>query len=302
VSGALVALVRLVSGLGFAEGPRWHQDKLWFSDFGMRLVRHVDLAGKVTEVVRVPGRPSGLGFLPDGRLLLVSMDDRQVLRLEHGLLHQHADLSGYTRHACNDMVLDREGNAFVGHMGFDLLATPPAPQPAELIYVRANGETQVAARDLSFPNGPAITPDGRTLIVAETFGGRLTAFDVGDGGTLSNRRVFASLPGRAPDGICLDAEGAVWVADARGKACVRVREGGEVTDVIDTERGCYACALGGSDGKTLFLCTAEGYDPAAMARCTGAIDTLRVAVPAAHTAACPGLESANGDGYRLFRR
>lgn len=275
-----MALTRFVSGLGFAEGPRWYQGKLWFSDFGMRLVRHVDLDGNVTEVVRVPGRPSGLGFLPDGRLLVVSMDDQRVLRLEDGLLQEHANLSRFTRYACNDMVVDRDGNAFVGHMGFDLLAAKPTPQLAELLCVRANGEAHVAATELSFPNGPAITPDGRTLIIAETFASRLTAFSIGADGALSNRRLFAALPGRAPDGICLDAEGAVWVADARGKACVRVREGGELTDVIDTGRGCYACALGGSDGHTLFVCTAEGYDLAAMARGSGAIDTIRVSVPA----------------------
>jgi sugar lactone lactonase YvrE len=273
-------LTTLVTGLGFAEGPRWHEGKLWFSDFGMRLVRHVDLMGVLTVVAEVAERPSGLGFLPDGRLLVVSMNDQRVLRLEQGVLHEHADLSHYTRQACNDMVVDRDGNAFVGHMGFDLFAQPPEPKPAEILCVRPNGETHVAATDLSFPNGPAISADGRTLIVAETFGSRLTAFSLGSGGTLSARRVFAELPGRAPDGICLDAEGAAWVADARGKACVRVREGGEVTDVIATERGCYACALGGSDGRTLFLCTAEGYDPAAQARQTGAIETTRVRVPA----------------------
>jgi len=274
-------LTPFVSGLGFAEGPRWYQDKLWFSDFGARLVRNVDLSGNVTEVAHVPERPSGLGFLPDGRLLIVSMNDQRVLRLEHGLLQEHADLSRYTRHACNDMVVDHEGNAFVGHMGFDLLARAPTPQPAELLCVRANGESYVAATDLSFPNGPAITEDGRTLIIAETFGSRLSAFTIGEHGALSARRVFAFLPGRAPDGICLDAEGAVWVADARGKACVRVREGGEISDVIATGRGCYACALGGRDGRTLFVCTAEGYDLAAMARGTAAIELARVSVPAA---------------------
>ena len=274
-------LTPFVSGLGFAEGPRWHQDKLWFSDFGARLVRHVDVTGHVTEVARVPERPSGLGFLPDGRLLIVSMNDQRVLRLEHGVLHEHADLSRYTSHACNDMVVDRAGNAFVGHMGFDLLARTPTPQAAEILCVRPDGQSHVAARDLSFPNGPAITPDGRTLIVAETFASRLSAFTIGEDGLLHERRVFAPLPGRAPDGICLDAEGAVWVADARGKACVRVREGGEISDVIETGRGCYACALGGSDGRTLFLCTAEGYDLAAMARGTGAIHMARVPVPAA---------------------
>jgi sugar lactone lactonase YvrE len=274
-------LTPFVSGLGFPEGPRWHQGKLWFSDFGTRLVRCVDETGNVTEVTRVAGRPSGLGFLPDGRLLIVSMNDQRVLRLEQGTLHEHADLSHYTRHPCNDMVVDRAGNAYVGHMGFDLLAPTPAPRPAEILCVRPDGESHVAATDLHFPNGPAITEDGRTLIVAETFAGQLSAFTIGEAGALGARRVFASLPGRAPDGICLDAEGAVWVADARGGACVRVREGGEITDVIETGRGCYACALGGNDGRTLFVCTADGYDPAAMARGTGAIETARVPVPAA---------------------
>jgi sugar lactone lactonase YvrE len=273
-------LSRFISGLGFAEGPRWHDGKLWFSDFGMRRVRHADLNGQVTELAYVAARPSGLGFLPDGRLLIVSMNDQRVLRLEQGVLHEHADLSRYTQHACNDMVVDREGNAFVGHMGFDLLARPPEPKLAEILCVRPDGQSQIAASDLSFPNGPAITEDGRTLIVAETFGARLSAFSLGPGGTLSARRVFADLKGRAPDGICLDAEGAVWVADARGKACIRVREGGEITDVIPTERGCYACALGGSDGRTLFLCTADGYDLEALARQTGAIETTQVQVPA----------------------
>lgn len=279
--GEPMQLTPFLSGLGFAEGPRWHQGRLWFSDFGARLVRCADMAGTVTVVTHVPERPSGLGFLPDGRLLIVSMNDRRVLRLEQGVLHEHADLSRYTRHPCNDMVVDREGNAFVGHMGFDLLAARPTPQPAEMLCVRPNGESHVAARNLGFPNGPAITQDGRTLIVAETFAGQLSAFTIGEGGTLSERRVFAQLPGRAPDGICLDAEGAVWVADARGRACVRVREGGEITDVIDTGRGCYACALGGDDGHTLFVCTAEGYDLKAMARGTGAIEITRVPVPAA---------------------
>jgi sugar lactone lactonase YvrE len=277
-------LTRLVDGLGFAEGPRWHDGKLWFSDFGMRLVRHVEEAGQLSELVHVPGRPSGLGFLPDGRLLVVSMDDRRLLRLEAGALQEHADLSHYTEHACNDMVLDRHGNAFVGHMGFDLLARAPVPKSAEILCIRPNGESHVAARDLRFPNGSVISADGLQLIVAETFGERLSAFSLADDGTLSDRRVFAALPGRAPDGICLDAEGAVWVADARGRACVRVHEGGEISEIIETGRGCYACALGGSDGRTLFLCTADGYDYAAMARRTGAIETVRVAVPAAQPA------------------
>jgi sugar lactone lactonase YvrE len=270
---------RLIGNLGFAEGPRWHDGKLWFSDFGDRIVRVVDAAGSAREIVRVEERPSGLGWLPDGTLLVVSMTDQRVLRVDADGVALHADLSAFAVNACNDMVVDRDGNAYVGHMGFDLLAAPVEPKPASLLLVRRDGNVSVAAPDLAFPNGMVLSPDGRTLIVAETFGRRLTAFDVAPDATLSNRRVFAELPGRAPDGICLDEEGAVWVADAAGKACVRVREDGAIDDVVRTERGCYACALGGADGRTLFLCIADGYHPKAMATHTGTIDTIRVKVP-----------------------
>ena len=269
-----------INGLGFPEDPRWHDGKLWFSDFGQRIVRRADANGTLTEIVQVDARPSGLGWLPDGSLLVVSMDDRQLLRLVNGALVTHADLTAYADQPCNDMVVSRAGNAYVGHMGFDLFARPRKILPADLILVRPDGSTAIAAADLLFPNGVVITPDGRTLIVAETFGQRLTAFDVQADGTLTNRRVFAPLPGRSPDGICLDREGAVWVADAAGNACVRVREGGEVTDVIATTRGCFAGALGGADGRTLFLCTAEGFGKDHAARRTGAIETVQVVVPA----------------------
>jgi sugar lactone lactonase YvrE len=171
----------------------------------------------------------------------------------------------------------------VGYMGFDLFASPLEPKPAALILVRPDGSASAVASDLMFPNGMVLSPDGRTLIVAETFGRRLTAFDVAPDATLSQRRVFAEFPDKAPDGICLDQVGAVWVADAVGKACVRVLDGGAVTDVISTGRGCYACALGGPDGRTLFLCVADGYDPSSIALRTGSIEMVRVEVPGTAT-------------------
>jgi sugar lactone lactonase YvrE len=278
-----MASTRLIGGLGFPEAPRWHQGRLWFSDMGERVVRAVDLDGTAHEVVRVASRPSGLGWLPDGSLLVVSMIDQRVLRVSSSETVAHADLSRFARSACNDMVVDADGNAYVGDMGFDLLVSPLEPKPASLVLIRRDGSANVAASDLSFPNGMVISPDGRMLIVAETFGRRLTAFEVASDATLSHRRVFAKLSNRAPDGICLDRAGAVWVADAVGKACVRVQDGGAVTDVISTDRGCYACALGGTDGRTLFLCLADGYDPSSMALRTGSIETVRVDVPSSAT-------------------
>lgn len=270
-----------IDGLGFPEDPRFRDGRLFFSDFGQRIVRFADRAGQLTEVVRVEARPSGLGWLPDGSLLVVSMDDRRLMRFANGELALFTDLAALSVHACNDMVVSREGNAYVGHMGFDLFARPRQVMPASLLLVRPDGSVEVAAEDLLFPNGVVITPDGKTLIVAETMGQRLTAYTVASDGTLTRRRVFAELPGRAPDGICLDREGAVWVADASGNACVRVREGGEVTDVVATTQGCFACELGGDDGDTLFLCTAEGYGREAITRGTGRIERLQVTVPAA---------------------
>ena len=274
-----MASKRLIGGLGFAEGPRWHQGRLWFSDFGERVVRSVDPDGTAHEVVRVAASPSGLGWLPDGSLLVVSMTDQRVLRTSSRETVEHADLSRFTSTACNDMVVDTQGNAYVGYMGFDLFASPIQPEPASLILVRPDGSASVGASDLMFPNGVVLSPDGQTLIVAETFGRRLTAFDVASDATLSHRRVFAELPDRAPDGICLDRAGAVWVADAVGKACVRILEGGTVTDVIETGRGCFACVLGGADGRTLFLCVADGYDRDSMALQTGSIEMVQVDVP-----------------------
>lgn len=267
-------------GLSFPEDPRWRDGRLWFSDFAQRLVRTADQNGQLEEIAHVPRRPSGLGWLPDGTLLVVSMDDRRLLRASaDGSLTTHADLSSFARHACNDLVVSARGDAYVGHMGFDLLARPRKPVPASLLLVRPDGSTSVAADDLHFPNGAVITPDGRTLIVAETIGQRLTAFDLRPDGSLTNRRLFASLPGRSPDGICLDAEGAVWVADAGSNQCVRVRADGTLAEVVTASQRCFACALGGPEGRTLYLCTAVGFDPDAMAKNTGAIERIEVGVP-----------------------
>lgn len=272
----------LANGFGFVEGPRWHEGRLWFSDMGTRTVHTLDLDGTVSDVVQVDQRPSGLGWLPDGPMLVVSMNDRRVLRLEgDGTLAEHADLSGLASAPCNDMVVDGRGNAYVGNPGYDM-RNPPDPVPgAEVVLVRPDGSAAIVDREVRFPNGSAVTPDGETLIVAETMGRRLTAFSIGADGTLSDRRTYAELPDRGPDGIALDAEGGVWVADAFGSACVRVLEGGEVTDVVDTGRGCFACALGGDDRRTLFLLTGDGFSGDAIRRRTGAIETVPVDVPGA---------------------
>jgi sugar lactone lactonase YvrE len=280
----------LADGLHFAEGPRWHQGTLWFSDFYDHAVKTVDLDGRVETKVEVPGQPSGLGWLPDGRMLVVSMTDRMLARWEYSQLVQHADLSGIAGFHCNDMVVDATGRAYVGNFGFDLFEamTSADPQPfdtyptATLAIVEPDGTVNAGPSDLMFPNGSVITDDGRTLVLAETLAARLTAFDIAADGSLSNRRPWAEVEGRAPDGICLDAEGAIWFADALGKECVRVAEGGTVLDAVTTEQTPFACMLGGNDGRTLFMCTAATSSPMlAAAERTGRIDITQVSVPRA---------------------
>ena len=271
----------LVGGLGFPEGPRWHDDRLWFSDMGAGKVMTVDLDGTLEEVVEVPGRPSGLGWLPDGRLLIVAMGEKRLMRFEDGRLVEHADISALVSHDCNDMVVDGHGRAYVGNAGFDLRERPLQPRPAEIVLVTADGRAAVVDDQVMFPNGSVVTPDGNTLIVAESFGERLTAFTIEEDGSLADRRVFAELPDRSPDGIALDAEGAVWAADARGNACVRVREGEGVVEVVETGRGCFACALGGPDRRTLFLLVGDGYSGKAISARTAAIEIVEVDVPGA---------------------
>ncbi len=271
----------LVDGLAFPEGPRWREGRLWFSDMHHHVVMTVDPGGKTEEVVRVEQRPSGLGWLPDGRLLVVSMVDRRLLRLEGDELVEHADLSGLATWHCNDMVVDGSGRAYVGNFGFDLDGGG-TPCKACLALVHPDGSAEVAAEELRFPNGTVITPDGGTLVVGESFGACLTAFRIGEDGRLSERREWARLEGAVPDGICLDAEGAIWVASPISDELLRVREGGEVTHRVPTGRKAIACMLGGDDGRTLFALTAKTTSPGeARELRSGRIECMPVEVPGA---------------------
>jgi sugar lactone lactonase YvrE len=252
-------LQTLLTGLAFGESPRWHDGRLWFSDFGAQEVVAVDLEGNKEVIARISGTPMGLGFLPDGRLLIVSMRDGLLLRREHdGKLVVHADLSRLSRSPWNDMVVDGRGNAYIGNMGFDFPAGEFAP--GILALVTPDGEARQVADGFAFANGMVVTPDNSTLILAESYAHRLIAFDIDASGSLSNQRVWADLGGDSPDGICLDADHAVWYADVGTRRCVRVRQGGEVLQTVDLDRGCFACMLGGADRRTLFMAAAE-YPP-----------------------------------------
>jgi sugar lactone lactonase YvrE len=254
----------LCDGLCFGEGPRWHDGELWLSDMHAHEVLRIDATGSKNHVVTVDNRPSGLGWLPDGDLLIVSMIDRRLLRYDGEALRVHADLSGLADHHCNDMVVDSQGRAYVGNFGFELGSDPKS---TSLICVEPDSSTRIVAQDLVFPNGSVITPDGSTLIVAETFAGRLTAFDIAGNGDLNNRRIWAQLPeGAVPDGICLDSAGGIWSASPTTSECIRQLEGGEVTHRAAVSQGAFACMLGGSDGTTLFILTAPSSDPEACAR------------------------------------
>lgn len=262
----------LVDGLRFPECPRWRNDRLWFSDLYGTTVHTVDLERRVETIVEVPARPHGLGFAPDGSLLIVSSADRRLLRWDGKRLIDVADLAPLTGGDLNDMVVDGAGRAYVGNFGFDLFGGA-SPATTTIVLVETDGDARVVGDDLEFPNGMVLTPDGSTLIVAETFGSRLTAFDVEADGSLSGRRVFAAIDRLTPDGICLDAEGAVWTASPGMHAFLRVAEGGDVLDRVDTPgRMAVACMLGGPDGCTLFLCTAVDNEH-------GALETVTVDVP-----------------------
>jgi sugar lactone lactonase YvrE len=250
----------VLDDLIFGEGPRWHGGRLWFSDFFAHVVRALGPDGRTERIVEVPAQPSGLGWLPDGRLLVVSMIDRKVLRLEPRGLVVHADLSEVADFHANDMVVGPGGRAYVGNFGSDLGGGDPLV-PARLALVHPDGRVETAAEDLVFPNGSVITPDGRTLIVAETLGQRLTAFTIGAGGALTERRTWADLAGHHPDGCCLDVEGGIWFADPPNYQCLRVDQTGAITDRVTTSRPCIACALGGSDRRTLYLTTTWFSDP-----------------------------------------
>jgi sugar lactone lactonase YvrE len=285
----------VLDGLSYLECPRWHEDRIWVSDFYTHQVLSAREDGSDLRVeAEVPGQPSGLGWLPDGRLLVISQHDNRLLRREpDGSLVTHADLSAHVTGEPNDMVVDEQGGAFVGNFGFDLMAGAPVA-PTVLLRVDPDGVVTQVADDMWFPNGSVITDDG-VLLVDETFGNRITAFDIGADGTLANRRVWASfgaLPtdrdlqaalgqlAVAPDGCGLDAEGALWVADALAGRVLRIREGGEVLEELRVGTGVFACMLGGHDGRTLFLCSAPDFDRTARSAAREArLLSCRVDVP-----------------------
>ncbi len=245
----------LLAGLAFPESPRWHDGRLWVSDWGANEVIAVDPAGQSEVVARVRSFPMCIDHLPDGRLLIVSSADRRILRQEpDGSLVAHADLAALGEHPWNDIVIDGRGNAYVNNIGFDFPGGEFAP--GIIALVTPDGVVRQVADDLAFPNGMAVQPDNGTLIVAESYGQKLTAFDIASDGSLSGRRTWAEVDDH-PDGICLDADGAVWYGDVGNQRCVRVAEGGEVLQVIDLDRGCFACVLGGPDRRTLFMTVNE---------------------------------------------
>ena len=246
----------LMHGLMFPESPRWHEDRLWLADWGAQEVIAVDLQGQSDVIVSVPSFPFCIDWLPDGRLLVVSASEAKLLRREpDGSMVAHVDLRGLGDHPWNEIVVDARGNAYVNNIGFDF---PDGEFAMGIIaVVTPDGTARQVADDVAFPNGMVVTPDNASLIVAESYASRLTAFDITADGSLANRRVWADLDGGVPDGICLDTEGAVWYRDVPNKRCVCVRQGGEVLQTIELDRGCFACMLGGDDRQTLFLIANE---------------------------------------------
>jgi len=269
----------LKTGLALGESPRWHDDRLWFSDWAAHEVIAVDVEGNSEVMVHVESFPFCIDWLPDGRLLIVSGREGLLLRREpDGSLVTHADLTGFSQHPWNEIVVGGRGNAYVNGINFEFPAGEFAPGIVAL--VSPDGTVRQVADGVAFPNGMAVTPDNSTLIVAESYGSKLTAFDIAADGALSNRRVWADLDDGVPDGICLDAEGAVWYGDVPNKRCVRVREGGEVLRTIDLDRGCFACMLGGVDRRTLFMMAADWRGPASMADGERTGQVLNVQAPA----------------------
>lgn len=255
-------LTTFVSGFQFLDSLRWHQGHIWTSDFFRSEVIRIGLDGRSEVMAKIPGDPSGIGFLPDGTPLVVSQHEQKVYAIKAGgTLALHADLHGLVRGNANDMVVLPNGNAYVGNFGFDVHAGE-VPKPTNLVLVRPNGKAEVAASGMMFPNGAALVPGTNTLVVAETFAARIAAFDVAEDGSLENRRVWAQLPaGSLPDGLCCDANGTVWVASVwgdQGERFIHVAEGGEILDVIHTPgRWAIACTFGGPELQTLYCATAE---------------------------------------------
>jgi sugar lactone lactonase YvrE len=274
----------LMTGIAFGESPRWHDDRFWFADWAAGEIVAVDLEGRSEVMARLdfPSfQPISFDWLPDGRLLIVSSRDGSLLRQEpDGSLVTHAELRGLSEYAWNEIVVDGHGNAYVNEAGFEFPGGEFAPGTIGLLT--ADGATRQVADGIAFPNGMAVTADNTTLICAESYGKKLTAFDIGADGGLSNGRVWADLGEGAPDGICIDAEGAVWYADVPNRRCVRVAEGGEVLQTIHLEHGCFACMLGGFDGRTLFMVGQEWGGTSGMGEGPRTGQVLTAEAPAPH--------------------
>jgi sugar lactone lactonase YvrE len=270
------------TGLVLGESPRWHDGRLWVSDWGAGEILAMEADGSSSEVVaRVAGLPFCFDFLPDGRALVVDGRAGRLLRRERdGTLETVADLTAFAPPPWNDIVVDGRGNAYVGCTGFDFPGGEFAP--GSIALVTPDGELRPAADGVAFPNGVAVTPDDATLILAESYGNRLSAWDIAADGSLSGRRVWADLGDGVPDGICIDAEGAVWYADVPNRRCVRVREGGDVLATVELDRGCFACMLGGPDGTTLFVVASEWRGPSDIASKAGTGLVVAVDAPAPH--------------------
>ena len=277
-------LKKNAEGIYFGEGPRWHQDKLWFSDMQGMKVMTLDLNNNLETICEVPNQPSGLGWLPNGDLLIVSMIDRQILRFSDGSLSIHADLSEHVKYNCNDMVVSEDGTAYVGNFG--MKDAQDRIKATHLMIVKPDGTIIKGPENLNFPNGSVITEDGKNLIVGETLGGRLTSFDITEEGLLENRKVWAATGSRlllyfikflrkigitftestgsskfyVPDGICMDENDGIWVASPTSSSVIRIEKGGRITDEIKTPKNAYACMLGGLDKKTLYIMVAESSD------------------------------------------
>ena len=271
----------LVEGLHFPECPRWHEGRLWFSDMHGHRVMRAELTGRSEVVAQLSSPPAGLGWTPEGQLLAVSMVDRRLLRLDGTQWTVVADLARLASFHCNDMVVDARGRACVGTFGFDFEGGAPF-KLGEIILVDPSGAARVVADDARFPNGMVLTPDGRTLIVAESMGPAVRAYDVAADGSLSNGRTWAELSDVVPDGICRDAEGAIWVANAIATEVVRVLSGGTVTQRVAVSNHAFACMLGGPDRRTMFVLTADNSNPEyCRTGATGKIETFVVDVPGA---------------------
>jgi sugar lactone lactonase YvrE len=267
----------LMEGIGLGESPRWHEGRLWFSDWVAQELIALSVDGRSEVITKVRSLPFSIDWLPDGPLLVTS--GQKLLRMEpDGSLETHVDLSHLSEHGWNEIVVDGRGNTYVNNIDFDMMGGAE-PKPGIIAVVTPDGEARQVADGLAFPNGMVVTPDNSTLIIAESYEGRLSAFDIDDDAGLSNRRIWADL-GEGGDGICMDAEGAVW--SPKFKACVRVGEGGEVLDEVELDQFCFACMLGGEDGRTLFMNVADWNGPDSIGKGPRTGKVLTIEAPASH--------------------